>query len=394
MIDLSSIREQAKDKAASWKIDPKKGSTLSVVSSQWYSRPDDQRFVSMEDLFRHTLERSHASWTEVSDLRHYTAEGDDQTDNQLNIVSSNGVKLAPTHWAFAQLCAQVKAPAGYLRSLPSRISAIAVAYGLATYHREMAKLYSLNVEGRIPQLRALTSPTYGRIMDVEVVSSVIRNFSSDWKVPGTIDWKTGQYSPDIVVDKKSTTLFSSDRDVFVFLVNDKNPIQIGTLADGSPDYLFPGFIASNSEVGSRVFSYETMFLRGVCQNRNLWGVEHHKKWSIKHSKHAPTRFTGEAAKRMEEFANESASKVIEKVQTAKAIPIAKTDDERISFFMKMGLSKNTSKAIVEEHISSEGRPPESLWDMTQGLTAFARNIQFQDERVEFEGMAGTLMEDI
>ena len=44
------------------------------------------------------------------------------------------------------------------------------------------------------------------------------------------------------------SVYASDRDVFVFLVDDLNPIEAGRLPDGSPDVFFRGFYAWNSEV--------------------------------------------------------------------------------------------------------------------------------------------------
>jgi len=72
-----------------------------------------------------------------------------------------------------------------------------------------------------------------------------------WKVPGVLDWSTGIYNPRVDISKDTTTLYASDRDVFLFLVDDLNPIEAGRLRDGSPDLYFRGFYCWNSEVGRR-----------------------------------------------------------------------------------------------------------------------------------------------
>ena len=59
-----------------------------------------------------------------------------------------------------------------------------------------------------------------------------------WKVPGVLDWSTGVYNPRVDVTADTTTLYASDRDVFLFLVDDLNPIEAGRLSDGSPDLYF------------------------------------------------------------------------------------------------------------------------------------------------------------
>ena len=43
------------------------------------------------------------------------------------------------------------------------------------------------------------------------------------------------HNPFVDVTKDTKTLYASDRDVFLFLVDDTNPIEAGRLSDGLPD---------------------------------------------------------------------------------------------------------------------------------------------------------------
>ena len=115
-----------------------------------------------------------------------------------------------------------------------------------------------------------------------------------WKIPGVLDWSTGIYNPRAEVTRDTTTLYASDRDVFLFLVDDLNPIEAGRLPDGSPDLYFRGFYCWNSEVGARTLGIASFYLRAVCQNRNLWCVEDFEEITIRHSKFAASRFAHEA----------------------------------------------------------------------------------------------------
>jgi hypothetical protein len=45
-----------------------------------------------------------------------------------------------------------------------------------------------------------------------------------------LDWSTGVYNPRVDVTRDTTTLYASDRDVFLFLVDDLNPIEAGRLS--------------------------------------------------------------------------------------------------------------------------------------------------------------------
>jgi len=79
------------------------------------------------------------------------------------------------------------------------------------------------------------------------------------------------------------------------LVDDTHPIEAGCLPNADPDLYFHGFYCWNSEVGSKALSIASFYLRAICQNRNLWGVEGFEEISIGHSKFASQRFAHEAA---------------------------------------------------------------------------------------------------
>ena len=111
-------------------------------------------------------------------------------------------------------------------------------------------------EVRLSDLREQLTGPDGRIWDHELVAAVMKiagNGVGDtrWKVPGVLDWATMTHNPFVDVTKDTTTLYASDRDVFLFLVDDTNPIEAGRLADGSPDLFFRGFHCWNSEVHAR-----------------------------------------------------------------------------------------------------------------------------------------------
>jgi hypothetical protein len=50
--------------------------------------------------------------------------------------------------------------------------------------------------------------------------------------------------------------------------------------------------------------------------------------------------------------------------------------------------------IIETVLHEEGRPPESVFDFVQGITALARGKAHQDARLELEGQAKRLLERV
>ena len=212
-----------------------------------------------------------------------------------------------------------------------------------------------------------------------------------WKVPGILDWGTMHYNPYVDVSLDTTTLYASDRDVFLFLVDDTHPIEAGKLPNGDPDLFFRGFYCWNSEVGSKTLGIATFYLRAVCMNRNLWGVENFEEVSIRHSKFAANRFAHEAAPALEHFADSSPRHFMDGIRAARERIVARKDDDREEFLRKRGFSKAETAKIIATVLAEEGHPPASLFDFVQGITAHARSKTNQDKRLELESKARGLI---
>lgn len=377
-------------------IDVSKGRTIGTVSQQWAARPDDQKFLTLADLRAQVAQWADESTAvEVLPAEIEAVYSDDDPDYLALTV--DGEKLDATHYAYNQVALLAGAPSKYLRSLPGPLAATCLNFGLQSTEQRAVSAYLRNASGE-RTLRAITSPRYGRIYDRDVVDAVIRvQEAGDWKVPGCIDWasKTGvAYNPNVDVTTETTTLYASDRDMFVFLVDDLNPIEVGRLANGDPDLMFRGFYVWNSEVGDKTFGIATMYLRGVCQNRNLWGVEGFNEVSFAHRSHAPDRFIAEAMPALEVYAHAGTNKLITGVHAAKNRILAKTDEDRIETLARLGFSEKTAKRLIAISLVEEDRPPESLWDFAQAITASARREQYQEERLRLEAIAGRLLDRV
>lgn len=390
------VLDARRDTSGGYKVDVSRGERIGRVSSEWFSRPADERYLSLSELARSVRDRADRSKTRVveSALIHVEANRGDSERLAL-ILPGTDTAIAPTHWSFGQLASLVGAPAAYLRQLPAALAAINLQYGLTSNRAEQIK--TLETDDGRTELRAVTGPDYGRIFDAELVEAVQRiagNGTGDtrWKVPGVLDWSTGVYNPRVDITKDTTTLYASDRDVFLFLVDDLNPIEAGRLPDGSPDLYFRGFYCWNSEVGAKTLGMASFYLRAVCQNRNLWGVEDFEEISIRHSKYAANRFAHEAAPALLNFANSSPLPFVNGIKAARERIVAKTDEDRTDFLRRRGFSKTEAGKIIDTVLAEEGRPPESIFDFVQGITAVARDKPHQDARLDMEAKAKKLLD--
>jgi hypothetical protein len=390
------VMDGRRDVSGGYKVDASRGRRVSRVSSEWFSRPADERFLSLYELFasvRGRAERSRTRTVESAAIR--VEAGRDNSDRLALMLPGSEAPVAPTHWSFGQLATLVGAPAAYLRQLPAPLAGINLQYGLTAHRAEQIKTLEVD-DGRL-ELRAVTGPDYGRIYDHELVDAVQRIAGDGvgdtrWKVPGVLDWSTGVYNPRVDVTQDTTTLYASDRDVFLFLVDDLNPIEAGRLPDGSPDLYFRGFYCWNSEVGAKTLGMASFYLRAVCQNRNLWGVEDFQEITIRHSKCAASRFAIEAMPTLTRFANSSPAPFVNSIQAARAQIVARTDEDRSEFLRKRGFSRVETARIIETVLAEEGRKPESVFDFVQGITAVARGKTHPDAPLDLEAQAKKLLD--
>ncbi|WP_198020003.1 DUF932 domain-containing protein [Mesorhizobium sp. LNJC405B00] len=382
--------------SSGFRVDISRGKRIGRVSSEWFSRPDDERFLSLTELYDAVKQRADRATARTVESRNVRVEATRDNAERLSIiVPGQEQPIAPTHWSFGQLCSLVSAPATYMRQLPAPLAGINLQHGLLSHRAELMKTLETE-DGRV-ELRAVTGPDYGRIWDHELVAAVMKiagNGTGDtmWKVPGVLDWATMTHNPFVDVTKDTTTLYASDRDVFLFLVDDTHPIEAGRLPNGEPDLYFRGFYCWNSEVGSKTLGIASFYLRAVCMNRNLWGVEGFEEITIRHSKFAAQRFAHEAAPALTSFANSSPAPFIAGIKAAREKIVARSDEDRESFLRKRGFSKSEIGKIIEAVLQGEGRPPESIFDFVQGMTAHARTKAHQDSRLELESRAKALLE--
>ncbi len=119
------ILEPGRPVRGGYKVDVSRGERIGRVSSEWFSRPDDERYLSLDDLWASVKGRSERSKTRIVETAGIHIEaGRDNAEKLQLILPCAGEPVAPTHWAFGQLASIVGAPAAYLRQLPAPLAGI------------------------------------------------------------------------------------------------------------------------------------------------------------------------------------------------------------------------------------------------------------------------------
>ena len=162
--------------SGAFRVDVMRGQRVGRVASEWFSRPVDERYLSLSALHDAVRERAERSATRVVESRAIRVEASrEDADGLMLALPGREEPVTPTHWSFGQLASLVGAPAGYLRELPAALAGISLQHGLNQHREEEVKTLE-TVNGRA-ELRAVTGPAYGR-----PVSSAIRSRSrlSPW----------------------------------------------------------------------------------------------------------------------------------------------------------------------------------------------------------------------
>lgn len=343
-----------------------------AAQKNWMNRPADQRFAELDVLSAAVHARRKQSVTEdvtLSDVRFLTA-GDD-------IIASSKVlgTMRPTHWAFGQTASLVAAPAAYLRKLPVDLAVQCLNHGLSTRNDGM-KLYGVDGDDSC-ELRAVTSQTYGRIWDADVVDAATK----------IVDAGEGRWFSPWAWSKQHRALFASDRDIFLFFVDGGSIVDGG----GDRDQLHRGFFLWNSEVGSATFGLAAFLFRAVCGNFSIWDMQDARILKIRHTSGGPERFVSDAIPALRAYVETSTLPLEKQIRAAKALPLPTDDDDLFAFFTKRGFTRAEVKRAKQFAEAEEGQFA-TVWDAHNGFTAAARMLAYADAQVDLSRRAGKLIE--
>jgi len=373
------------------------GTVITKASQQWWNRPDDERYLTLDSLHEATLARANRSRVDIVKVEELVAEADEAPNSPIAIASPQYPVLTPTNWSFNQLCSRAHVPSKWARELGphyggANLATYAINYGL----RMLAAKESLQVmalagedsEVKSVELRALTGQDYGRIYDHRVVEAVIKvnqDAGGRWHVPSA--------SYQAKNPKRATTLYASDRDVFMFLVDERNPIEVRIPGQADPRRLYRGFMVWNSEVGSATMGIMTFLYDYVCDNRMIWGAREVKELNIRHSSGAPDRFEREATPLLARYAESSVIEVEHSLARAAELQVGKSDEEVVKWLQRKAFGKREAERAIEYAKAEEG-DARTLWQIVNGGTAYARSIGKTDDRVamerKFSGLLGSV----
>lgn len=383
------------------KITQKPGGTLSQASNQWRERPADQRFETLDALLAGT--RSHMDRCRTATARINELRVDFQGET-LFVQGANGHRATPNHWAFGQLCQRAKAPAGYLRGLPTDLATKCLNSGLAQAGDDGEARLLVRIPGPtgLPtdgnELCAITSEKYRRVWNHEVAQALVelRDRQPQWQFPEPFRTVAGQRAQTwgvVEPGKQVPVAYASDHDMFVFLCDYERGIDV----DGN--LLARGFFVENSEVGDSAFKVTMFLFDFVCSNILVWGAKNVVEIKVNHVGRIRDRVlerNSEVLKALSAYSESSAADQLAQIQSAQTTLIGNDSVEVLATLFgrkALGLAKADIQAaqIVAAETPRYG-DPRSVWAVANGLTEVSQRTKFADARIKLDRAAGELLQ--
>jgi hypothetical protein len=83
-----------------YKVDVSRGQRIGRVSSEWFNRPDDERYLSLTDLNNSVKRRSERSKTRIVESEAIRVEASRDNPERLTLMLPDAhAPVAPTHWS-------------------------------------------------------------------------------------------------------------------------------------------------------------------------------------------------------------------------------------------------------------------------------------------------------
>lgn len=360
------------------------------AANQWATRPDDERFDSLEAMHRATLAYADTAAEAVVPWNNLRVEA---VDGEVAVMGRVGVQANLTHHAFGQLAGRVGAPAGYLRELPATLAAQNLNHGLKQKGDSTDAQLLFHQNGGL-LLRAATSTRYERVWNHEVIARLIDFSYAHGLVPAqkTFDWSSRRPGQDdtgkLILDPNADkALYASDHDMFAFIMDPEKVIV------GPSGTMRRGVIAQNSEVGAAALKLMGFLFVDVCANHIIWGAEQITEVSFRHVGDIRNKWS-DAMLEVRRYLDRAGS-FDEEAFEGFRVRIAEDKDavlDKLFSLRSLGLPRKTLENAYDAVVPSEDGDPRTVWGMAQGITRVSQSEAYAEDRMKIDRAAGKLLQ--
>ena len=233
----------------------------SLSGARWGQRPPDQRFDTVPELRTALVHRRDRAHTRILEPAHIQAH----PGTAGIVLEIDGEPMIPSAFAASQISIAVGLPARAIQVLSPEIGSAALNERFErTLHdhsglRPGTTLLLEDTPDGLTHLRGLQSRSYSRTWDLDVFDDLIHPILDAGYVPA---------AASVHRPHADRALFSSDRDLFCFLVRDTPSSDLPS-PHGRP--LRRGIVIRNSEVGGLSLQLRAFWFDSFCTNHMVFG---------------------------------------------------------------------------------------------------------------------------
>ena len=362
--------------------------TIRRASNEWWRRPEDERYLSLEDLFTATFNRKFLSRIATTSTAKLIARGSEEPRGALYLEHDELGILDPTHWSHRAACHAL--PYAWEVDAGDRVRP-----GRPSLRRPRGQ----SRPALSPQARTRADHAPGNWRATGQSSAA----SSAPTMAGSTTTRSSRRSCGSMTTADGTSLRPATKP----RIPSAPPPSTRATATSSSSWSTsephrgPGrrhHPASSSAAswsgtprwGTIRFGFMTFLYDHVCDNRTIWGAREVKELRIKHTKNAPERFEREVTPMLTAYAEASVVDVKEHLERAARKTVGSSDEDVLAFLRKHEFTKKEGEKVIEMAKVEEGGA-RSVWELVNGGTALARGIPHADERVRFEKRVSSLL---
>jgi len=335
---------------------------LKRASQQLFSRPDDERFETFEDLRNHCSQMKDSSslyWhlpTEITPC---------PMGAELGIeIGGNGIHSL-NDWSFGQVCsiADVK------KETINRLGCDTASRVFRETIPVSGKPLQLLTQGKM--LRSIHGASYTRLFDADLLDMVYREADRFHAPPKGFNGATGFYA--------------GQQDMFAFLIDDSAWVEIGG------EQFAPGFFVWNSEVGRRTIGIETFWFQHVCANHIVWDAIEVVQYCRKHTANVINALDDieSVIRRLVQTRNSRRDSFAVSMKKAMSTSIGSDADETAKALSGRGISMSLVKSAIGM-MNSQGNGF-TLFNAVDALTRLTGRLTNAGDRNEQDTRIGSLL---
>jgi hypothetical protein len=335
--------------------------TLTKASEELFRRSPDERFETLDALYRHCREEKRAS----EDRWHLPQKVQLRSlADAVGLALSDDGEYRLNDWSFSQLCKL----AGVGKETVNRLSPDTASRVLMETLPAGRK--PLQILTKEDQVRAIHAASYTRLHNADLVQLVQETATS--------------FTPPQQGMNGATGLYCGEQDLFAFLIDPTGWTEI------EGEAFAPGFFVWNSEVGRRSVGIQTFWFQAVCQNHIVWDATEVVDFSRKHTANvhdalAEIRHAIDALVAKRDSRRDGFYAVMKKAMQQRLGDDAEAVLQKLAAH---GISRSLAKRATEI-AAAQGRF--TIFSLVDALTRLTGRVQWIGERTEADEKVASLL---